>query len=156
MSDVFTKAIRSQVMAAIRSRGNRDTELKLAGILRKHGIKGWRRHRPLPGKPDFVFHRERLAVFVDGCFWHGCRWHCRMPQDNRAYWQRKISRNIERDRATTRLLRSLGWKVLRLWGHSLRDAESVTRLINSELSSSFKKRKNAVNSYEGRAKKTFC
>ena len=83
MADVFSKRKRSQVMAAIRSKGNKDTELKLAAILRAHGIKGWRRHRPLPGKPDFIFPKHRLAVFVDGCFWHGCRWHCRMPQDNR-------------------------------------------------------------------------
>ena len=71
MADVFTKKKRSAVMAAIRSHGNKDTELKLISIFRGHGIKGWRRHQPLPGKPDFVFRRERLAVFVDGCFWHG-------------------------------------------------------------------------------------
>ena len=59
-------------MAAIRSRGNKDTELKLASILRASGITGWRRHQPLPGHPDFIFRHARLAVFVDGCFWHGC------------------------------------------------------------------------------------
>lgn len=119
MADIFSKRKRSQVMAAIRSKGNKDTELKLASIFREHGIKGWRRHRPLPGKPDFIFPKQRLAVFVDGCFWHGCRWHCRMPQDNRRYWQEKISRNASRDRATTRLLRRTGWRVLRIWEHSL-------------------------------------
>ena len=72
MTDVFSKKKRSQVMAAIRSKGNKTTELRLASILRAHGISGWRRHQPLFGKPDFVFRRERLAVFVDGCFWHGC------------------------------------------------------------------------------------
>ena len=71
MTDVFSKKQRSQVMAAIRSKGNKTTELRLASILRAHGIKGWRRDQPLFGKPDFVFRRERLAVFVDGCFWHG-------------------------------------------------------------------------------------
>lgn len=75
MADVFTKAERSKVMAAVRSRGNRDTELKLAAILRAHGITGWRRQQPMRGKPDFVFRREQLAVFVDGCFWHGCPIH---------------------------------------------------------------------------------
>jgi len=68
MADVFSKRKRSQVMAAIRSKGNKDTELKLASILRAHGIKGWRRHQPLVGKPDFIFLKQRLAVFVDGCF----------------------------------------------------------------------------------------
>jgi DNA mismatch endonuclease, patch repair protein len=133
MVDVFSKKKRSQVMAAIRSHGNKDTELKLASILRAHGIKGWRRQQKLPGKPDFVFRKQRLAVFVDGCFWHGCRWHCRMPQTHRKYWQRKIARNSARDRATTRLLRATGWRVLRLWGHALRKSDSVAQRIISEL-----------------------
>jgi DNA mismatch endonuclease Vsr len=80
MADVFNKTKRSRVMAAIKSTGNKDTELKLIAIFRANGIAGWRRNQKLPGKPDFVFRRERLAVFVDGCFWHGCRWHCRMPK----------------------------------------------------------------------------
>ncbi len=77
MADVFSKSKRSKVMAAIRSKGNKDTELRLAFILRAYGIKGWRRHYPLPGKPDFVFPKQRLAVFVDGCFWHSCPKHGR-------------------------------------------------------------------------------
>jgi DNA mismatch endonuclease (patch repair protein) len=100
MADVLSKRKRSQVMAAVRSTGNKGTELRLASILRAHRIKGWRRHRPLPGTPDFLFPKQRLALFVDGCFWHGCRWHCRMPRDNRRYWQNKISRDTKRDRDT--------------------------------------------------------
>jgi DNA mismatch endonuclease (patch repair protein) len=142
--DVFTKKQRSQVMAAVRSRGNRETEQKLVGMLRRAGITGWRRHQTLPGRPDFVFRRQRLAIFVDGCFWHGCRWHCRMPQDNREYWQRKISRNATRDRSTTRLLRRSGWRVLRIWAHSLRSPEIVLRRITSELSGNPKGCNNGV------------
>jgi DNA mismatch endonuclease, patch repair protein len=141
MADVISKRKRSQVMAAIRSKGNKDTEMKLASILRIYGIKGWRRHALLPGKPDFIFPKQRLAVFVDGCFWHGCRWHCRMPQDNRLYWQNKISRNVERDRAITRLLRRIGWRVLRLWQHSLKDSDSIAHRIKSELSIGIRYRK---------------
>ncbi len=133
MADVFSKQKRSLVMAAVRSRGNKDTELKLASILRANRITGWRRHRPVPGKPDFIFPKQRLAVFVDGCFWHGCRWHCRMPQNNHSYWQNKISRNADRDRATTRLLRCSGWQVIRLWEHSLKDVNSVGQRIKSGL-----------------------
>jgi DNA mismatch endonuclease (patch repair protein) len=142
MPDVFTKAKRSQIMAAVRSRGNKATELRLAAILRAHGVTGWRRHRPLPGRPDFVFRRARFAVFVDGCFWHGCRWHGCMPQDNHEYWQRKISRNAARDRATNKLLRSAGWRPLRVWGHWLRSPETVVRPITSELTTSPKGCKN--------------
>jgi DNA mismatch endonuclease (patch repair protein) len=133
MADLFSKRKRSQVMAAIRSKGNKGTELKLASILRAHGITGWRRHRPMPGKPDFIFPKHRLALFVDGCFWHGCRRHCRMPHDNRRYWQAKISRNAARDRATSRLLRQSGWRVLRIWEHSLRAALLVSGRIKREL-----------------------
>jgi DNA mismatch endonuclease (patch repair protein) len=134
VADVFTKKKRSQVMAAIRSRGNKATELRLAAILRAAGITGWRRHQPILGHPDFIFRRERLAVFVDGCFWHGCRWHCRMPRDNRPYWQKKISRNAARDQATNKLLRRAGWRVIRIWGHSLSSPQLVAAKIISELS----------------------
>src|SRR5206468_5757771 len=133
MPDVFSKKKRSLVMAAVRSKGNKETELRLVTILRGNGIRGWRRNQRLPGKPDFVFRRERVAVFVDGCFWHGCRWHCRMPQDNREYWQGKISRNFLRDRKTNALLRKAGWRVVRVWGHALRYPETVVRRITSVL-----------------------
>lgn len=121
-------------MDAVLSRGNRETKQKLAKMLRLAGITGWRRHRPLLGHPDFAFRKQRLAIFVDGCFWHGCRWHCRMPQSNSEYWQRKLSRNAARDRSTTRLLRRSGWRVLRIWAHSLRSPEIILRRITSELS----------------------
>lgn len=131
MSDVFTKAKRSQVMAAIRSKGNKDTELKLRSLFRRNSIKGWRRHRTLPGKPDFTFSAERIAVFVDGCFWHGCRWHCRKPKSNRAFWNKKISANKSRDRLVNRLLRAKGWSVLRIWEHCLRDEEQVIERVRN-------------------------
>jgi DNA mismatch endonuclease, patch repair protein len=92
-------------MGAIRSRGNKDTELKLASVLRAARITGWRRHQPLPGHPDFVFRRERLAVFVDGCFWHGCPKHGRQPGTNIAYWAQKLTRNKARDLSVSRALR---------------------------------------------------
>jgi len=66
MPDVFSKSKRSAVMAAIRSKGNKDTELAFLKLLRAGGIKGWRRHAVLPGRPDFVFRRQRVAIFVDG------------------------------------------------------------------------------------------
>ena len=119
MADVFSKRKRSQVMAAIRSKGNKATELKLASILRARGIKGWRRNQKLPGKPDFVFRRDKIALFVDGCFWHGCRWHCRMPKTRRNFWLPKISRNKARDREVNRMLRKAGWQILRIWEHEL-------------------------------------
>jgi DNA mismatch endonuclease (patch repair protein) len=115
MPDVFTKAKRSAVMAAIRSRGNRATELRLIALMRERGVTGWRRNAAVFGRPDFVFPRERVAVFVDGCFWHGCPRHATMPAGNRAFWQAKLARNAARDREVTRALRKAGWAVLRIW-----------------------------------------
>jgi len=134
MPDIFTREKRSQVMSRIRSRGNRETELKLASILRARGITGWRRHQPLPGCPDFTFRRERLVIFVDGCFWHGCPKHGRKPASNEDYWLPKLKRNIARDRFRTRALRRSGWRVIRLWSHELRDSDSVANRIIWELS----------------------
>lgn len=119
MPDVFTKAKRSEVMLRIRGRGNKETELALAKLLRRHGIKGWRRHQPIFGKPDFIFPKLRLAVFVDGCFWHGCPSHETKPKNNRVFWHRKLSANKSRDRLVNRTLWAQGWRVLRIWEHEL-------------------------------------
>ena len=119
MTDVFTKAKRSAVMSRIRSRGNRATELRLIALMREHGITGWRRNAPVFGNPDFIFRRERVAVFVDGCFWHGCPKHGTRPKQNRKFWDAKIQKNKERDRSVNRELRKAGWRVMRIWEHDL-------------------------------------
>ncbi len=69
--DKFAGLPRSELMSRIRARGNKKTELALVTLLRTNRITGWRRHQPLLGRPDFIFRKRRLAVFVDGCFWHG-------------------------------------------------------------------------------------
>ena len=131
MADIFTKAKRSDVMSRIRSRGNKATELALIRIFRAHDIKGWRRHQPLFGKPDFAFPKLRLAVFVDGCFWHGCPLHATKPKSNGAFWRKKLATNRARDRLVTRALRQADWRVLRIWEHELarkREARLWVRL----------------------------
>ena len=105
MPDVFTKTKRSEVMSRIRGRGNKDTELALAELMRRARITGWRRNQSMFGKPDFVFPKFKLAVFVDGCFWHGCPKHETKPKNNRAFWFRKLSSNKARDALVTRTLR---------------------------------------------------
>lgn len=126
MSDIFTKAKRSKIMSGIRSSGNRDTELAMITFFRRHHITGWRRHQPLFGKPDFVFRAKRVAVFVDGCFWHGCPKHGTKPKSNAAFWAAKISANRARDRLVSSKLRAYGWTVMRVWEHDLtRSAEST-------------------------------
>lgn len=88
--------------------------------MRHAGVSGWRRKSKLWGRPDFIFPRFRIAIFVDGCFWHGCR-KCRLAaKTNTDYWRSKIAGNIERDRVNTRKLKANGWKVVRIWEHELR------------------------------------
>jgi DNA mismatch endonuclease (patch repair protein) len=120
MPDVFTKAKRSDVMSRIRGNGNKTTELRLVDLMRAHGITGWRRGLKLPGRPDFVFQKHKLAVFVDGCFWHGCPLHGTKPENNAKFWREKIAGNRARDLRVSRILRDRGWRVLRLWEHDLR------------------------------------
>ena len=120
MSDVFTAAKRSKVMSKIRGSGNRSTELRAMELFRKGNVHGWRRGFVLLGKPDFAFPANRLAVFVDGCFWHGCPRHYKTPSSNAGFWRTKIARNRMRDREVGRQLRAKGWKVIRIWEHQLR------------------------------------
>lgn len=121
MADIFSKKKRSEVMASIKNKGNRSTELKFIGLLRKYKIAGWRRgNLSLPGKPDFIFPERKKAIFIDGCFWHGCS-RCRsIPNTNREFWSKKISRNVLRDKKVRRQLKAAGWNVMRIWEHQLK------------------------------------
>lgn len=129
MADIWNKQKRSEVMSRIHSQGNKATELRLITIFREARITGWRRRQPLLGKPDFVFRKQQLVVFVDGCFWHGCPKCYRRPASNQTYWDEKIQRNHRRDLQVTRELRKSGWKVLRIWEHQLSE-KGLGRLIN--------------------------
>ncbi|MDI6774519.1 MAG: very short patch repair endonuclease [Verrucomicrobiota bacterium] len=129
--DIIPPPIRSRVMAQVRSHGNRTTEIALIRLLRRHGIKGWRRGSPLRGRPDFVFRARHIAVFVDGCFWHGCPRHCRMPASRRKYWTTKIACNRARDTETNRVLRKGGWHVLRVWEHEIQGDQLPRRLTTT-------------------------
>jgi len=135
MTDTFSKEYRSKIMATVRSRGNKSTELKLISIFRAGKITGWRRNQKFSGNPDFVFRGAKLIIFVDGCFWHGCKKHCRIPSDNRPYWRRKIARNVARDNSTIRHFRKAGWQVVRIWEHSLKNPARIISRIKTGLSS---------------------
>lgn len=128
MTDVYDREKRSWLMSRVRSRGNQSTEKRFIKLLREHRITGWRRNYPLLGNPDFCFPAAGVAVFVDGCFWHGCPKHGQIPKTNRKFWQNKIARNAARDRYVSAALRRDGWHVHRFWEHELRG-----RLINRKL-----------------------
>jgi len=134
MSDVFTKAKRSEVMSQIKGQGNLGTELRLVALLRLHGFTGWRRHADLIGRPDFVFRKKRLAIFVDGCFWHCCPKCGNWPKNNASFWRTKLEGNKKRDRLVTKTLKSQGWIVIRIWEHDLEHQQSkVMQRIGVEL-----------------------
>ncbi len=95
-------------------------------FLKKCGLKGWRRNYALEGKPDFVWRKEHVVLFVDGCFWHGhdCGRNL-SPVTNAKFWGNKIKKNKARDRAVTELLKDKGWKVIRIWECQLKDLQHL-------------------------------
>lgn len=133
MSDIFDKNKRSEIMSHVKSSHNASTEEKLIAVFRVYGFKGWRRKYKVFGKPDFVFHREKVAVFVDGCFWHGHNCRNTSPKQNEEFWRRKISKNMERDEAVTKHLEKLGWTVLRIWECELKKKNINKLLMRFEL-----------------------
>ena len=122
MSDVFSKEKRSEVMKAVKSKNTKTTELKLIKIFKELHVTGWRRTYPLKGKPDFVFPKKRIVIFVDGCFWHGhtCK-AGRLPETNHVFWENKIYKNILRDKKNIQELETRGWKVIVIWECELKN-----------------------------------
>jgi len=119
----FGGLTRSQLMRRVRSSGNETTEERMARLLREARLSGWRRHQRLLGKPDFVWPSKKVALFIDGCFWHGheCGRNL-VPRTNALSWADKIRANRRRDRRVSRRLRQDGWRVVRVWECRLRRA----------------------------------
>jgi DNA (cytosine-5)-methyltransferase 1 len=111
--------LRSRIMRAVPAQ-NTSVEIELRRLLRAAGLKGYRLHdHRVPGHPDVVFSAARVALFVDGCFWHGCEKCYREPKSNKAYWQMKVRRNQDRDARVTAMCKKQGWRVVRLWEHEI-------------------------------------
>jgi DNA mismatch endonuclease (patch repair protein) len=128
VSDIFDKEKRSDVMSKVRSKKNKSTELRLIEIFGTLGIKGWRRNYPVKGHPDFVFLDAKIAIFVDGCFWHGHDCRNVTPADNEEFWSKKLAANKGRDQAATERLQARGWNVVRIWECELKkkNEEAIT------------------------------
>lgn len=112
---------RSEIMSRIRSRGNESTEKRMCAKLLKMGIGGWILHAPVTGKPDIAFMDEKIAVFLDGCFWHGCPEHYHPPKTRMRFWMKKIQTNRKRDETVVEKLVGDGWKIFRIWEHDICD-----------------------------------
>lgn len=134
MADIFDNEKRSEIMRKVKSKKNKSTELRLIEVFKKNGITGWKRNYPVEGHPDFVFLKEKVAVFVDGCFWHGHDCRNTRPANNQEYWQNKRERNMKHDRAVTAMFENRGWTVLRIWECELKkknEADLMQRLSAS-------------------------
>ena len=122
MVDNLTPKDRKKNMSRIRSRGNRSTERRLRSSLVGAGVAGFKLHDPsLPGKPDFSFSYEKVAVFVDGCFWHGCPTCYVRPKSSQDYWDEKLTKNKARDIKADSKLREMGWTSVRIWEHTMKN-----------------------------------
>ncbi len=132
MVDVFTPEKRSEIMSKIRGK-NTKIEVLLRRLLFATGL----RYRIHYGKHriDIAFPSSKVAVFVDGCFWHKCPKHFQMPTSNVSYWKNKIARNVEREKEKDKELKKKGWKVIRVWEHTLKEspeqtASGIVRAVN--------------------------
>lgn len=128
MADVFNKEKRSDIMRRVKSKKNKSTELRLIEIFKQNGVTGWRQNYPVKGHPDFVFLKRKIAVFVDGCFWHGHDCRNTRPAEHKEYWQQKREKNIKHDQEVTAMFEARGWTVLRIWECELRKKNSSALL----------------------------
>ncbi|MBS1828487.1 MAG: very short patch repair endonuclease [Acidobacteria bacterium] len=129
--DHVSKEVRSKIMAAVRSRGNTTTELPLGKLLWAAGLRGYRKHWKAPGRPDFAWPGRKIAVFVDGCFWHGCPKCKYPPRSNTEFWLNKIHTNQMRDRRVAKQLRHQGWTVLRIWECAVKKPSTLSRIVRA-------------------------
>lgn len=123
MIDTLTSEQRRRCMSNVRNK-NTGLEMQLRRALWKAGMR-YRVNFKLPGKPDIVFPKRKVAIFIDGCFWHGCPIHGTNPETNAEFWKTKIKVNIERDIRVTSQLTDMGWLVIRVWGHEIKECLDV-------------------------------
>jgi DNA mismatch endonuclease (patch repair protein) len=126
---------RSKTMQAVKGKGNKTTELRLRMALIRARVSGWVLHESsIPGKPDFFFSESKLAVFVDGCFWHGCKKCGHTPYTRSSFWAAKFERTKSRDRRTRRLLRKNGIAVISFWEHQIKTSTGLRAAVNRVVS----------------------
>lgn len=120
---------RSKIMRSVKSRGSRIERTFSCLLLDAHLPEFEQNADDLPGRPDIVFRKQRLAIFIDSCFWHGCRLHHRRPKTNKSYWDEKLKRNHRRDTSVNRTLREMKWVVVRVWEHEISRPEKIQRRV---------------------------
>ncbi len=131
MTDTFSKTKRSEIMSQIGSKDSK-MEINFRKAVWRQGLRYSKNSSKYFGKPDLVLKKYSTVVFIDSCFWHGCKMHCRMPSSNKHYWDNKINRNIERDKEVNLHYRELNWDIIRIWEHDISENfdDSVKKLSN--------------------------
>lgn len=138
MVDIVSRKKRSEIMRAVKSCGTK-LEISFCRMLRENGLRFKRNDKSCFGKPDFSLKKIKTAVFIDSCFWHGCRSHCRMPKSHSGYWKQKIQNNKARDKQVNKWYKKQGWKIIRIWEHAIKtnsqmQVEKVLRRVMPERS----------------------
>lgn len=128
MADKISKQKRSEIMSAVKSKETL-LEKKMRRALSKHGLRYRKNVKYLTGKPDVAFIGKKIVVFIDSCFWHGCKKHFRMPKTNINYWKTKIEKNKKRDKEVNKIYKKNGWVVLRVWEHDLQNPDKIAANI---------------------------
>ena len=125
MTDIFSKKKRSEVMSRVRAKET-GLEIKFRKALWKEGFRYRKNVRKYFGTPDIVLKKYKVVIFIDSCFWHGCKKHGTRPKTRKSFWKKKIERNIERDREVSKHYRKIGWRIIRIWEHEIKkDADAV-------------------------------
>jgi len=125
MPDTVSKRKRSEIMSKVRSRDSR-IEVDFRKAIWRAGFKYRKNPTKYFGKPDLVLKKYKTVIFIDSCFWHGCKKHCRIPTARRKYWTEKIARNMERDKEVSKHNKKQGWKIFRIWEHKIKSYQNAT------------------------------
>lgn len=132
MTDTVSKRKRSEIMSSVRSKDTK-MEIVFRKMLWQKGVRYRKNSLKYFGKPDLVLKKYKTVIFLDSCFWHGCKTHCRMPATRKAYWVAKIERNIQRDKEVRLYYKKKGWKIFRIWEHNINEDAKLLSVINSLL-----------------------
>jgi DNA mismatch endonuclease (patch repair protein) len=131
MTDTVSKKKRSEIMSKVKSKDSK-IEVDFRKAIWKAGFRYRKNSTKYFGKPDIVLPKHKTAIFIDSCFWHGCKRHCRLPAARKKYWTTKIERNKERDKEVNRYYKKIGWKVIRAWEHKIKNTDNtVYKIIKS-------------------------
>ena len=133
MTDTVSKKKRSEIMSKIKSKDTK-IEIEFRKAIWKAGFRYRKNSKGYFGKPDLVLKKYKTVIFIDSCFWHGCKKHCRLPSTRKNYWIPKIERNKQRDKEVNQHYKKMGWKIIRVWEHNInKNLDKIIAKVNKVL-----------------------